>query len=95
MRVAVLMIVGLFVVLTAKAGWGAPDLAHLDLQKQWAWVLAAALGGKAAQSLAENLTPAPPSNSGAKPAPAPAPASVTLARKLATRDEQAGIEETP
>jgi hypothetical protein len=93
MRVAVLMIVALFVVLTTKAGWGATDLAHLDLQKQWAWVLAAALGGKAAQSLAENLTPAAPSVDGAKPAPRPALAPAP--RKPAARDELAGIEDTP
>lgn len=54
MRVAVLMIVSLFVVLTLKAGWGAESLEDLALSDSWIWVLGAALGGKAAQSFAEN-----------------------------------------
>jgi xanthine/uracil permease len=55
MRVMVLMIVSLFVILTLKVGWGADSLEDLVLSDSWIWVLAAALGGKAAQSYAENM----------------------------------------
>jgi hypothetical protein len=54
MRVAVLLVVSLFVVLTLKTGWGATKLSELDIQQNWAWVLAAAFGGKALQSFSEN-----------------------------------------
>ncbi len=66
MRVTVLMIVLLYVVVTLKVGWGAASLDELTLSESWIWVLAAALGGKAAQSFAENAG----SNGIARPGPA-------------------------
>ena len=53
MRLAVLMIVSVFTLVVVKAGWGS-TLADLKIDSSWAWVLAAAFGGKAAQSFAEN-----------------------------------------
>jgi hypothetical protein len=53
MRVATLMVVSTFALATLKAGWGASKLSELQLDPTWAWVLAAALGGKAFQSFAE------------------------------------------
>jgi hypothetical protein len=46
-----------FSIVTVKVGWATAALADLKIDSSWAWVLAAALGGKAAQSLAENSTP--------------------------------------
>jgi hypothetical protein len=57
MRVAVLMIVSVFSLVTVKAGWSAETLTDLKIDPSWGWVLAAALGGKAAQSFAENAAP--------------------------------------
>ena len=57
MRIAVLMIVSVFALMTVKVGWGATALGDLRIDSSWAWVLAAALGGKAAQSFAENAPP--------------------------------------
>ena len=53
MRIAVLMIVSVFALVVVKAGWATPTLADLKIDSSWAWVLAAAFGGKAAQSFAE------------------------------------------
>jgi hypothetical protein len=53
MRVAVLLVVSIFAMLTIKAGWGTPGLDALKIDPSWAWILGAALGGKAAQSFAE------------------------------------------
>jgi hypothetical protein len=53
MRVAVLLVVSVFALLTLKAGWDAPGLDALKIDPTWAWILAAALGGKAFQSFAE------------------------------------------
>jgi hypothetical protein len=53
MRVAILLVVSTFTLVTVKAGWAAAGVADLKLDPSWAWVLAAALGGKAAQSFAE------------------------------------------
>ena len=93
MRVAVLMVVALFVVLTTKAGWGAPDLEHLKLPETWVWVLAAALGGKAFQSFAESSGPSAPSRDAPSSVPNPKrPASPGAGQP---RDEHAGIEDTP
>jgi hypothetical protein len=85
MRVCVLMVVSLFVVLTVKAGWGAPDLEHLKLQDSWVWVLAAAFGGKAFQSFAEN--------GGSPSGPAKLPGQP--AGRSAKRDATEGIEDSP
>lgn len=87
MRVAVLMVVSLFVVLTLKAGWGADTLEKLKLQDSWVWVLAAALGGKAFQSFAENATP--------PGSPTPAPGKAQPKPPAHARDEQAGIQDAP
>ena len=57
MRVAVLMIVSAFTLVVAKLGWASPSLAELKIDSSWAWVLAAALGGKATQSFAETGAP--------------------------------------
>ena len=89
MRVAVLLVVSLFAVLTVKAGWGAEGLADLKLQQEWAWVLAAALGGKAFQSFAENT----PNSGPTKPAP-PEPTPPAL-RAAHPRDEREGIQDAP
>lgn len=71
MRVAVLGLVTLFMLVTTKAAWTAGDLAHLTLDRSWAWLLAAALGGKVLQSFSESW---PPSSSGTAQAPTPTPA---------------------
>jgi hypothetical protein len=84
MRVAVFMVVSLFVVLTTKAGWAATSLADLKLQDSWVWVLGAALGGKAFQSFAENTT---------GPTLAKSPALGTVAAHM--RDEREGIQDAP
>jgi hypothetical protein len=56
MRVAVLVVVDVFALVTVKAGWSTASLADLKIDPSWAWVLGAALGGKAVQSFAENAT---------------------------------------
>jgi len=89
MRVAVLMVVSLFVVLTAKAGWGASGLDQLKLQQEWVWVLAAALGGKAFQSFAENTTSPNPAK---PPAASDGPQTIRAAH---ARDEREGIQDSP
>ena len=81
MRVSVLMIVCTFCLITVKAGWGAQSLSDLSLP-DWAWILAACLGGKAAQYFGEmikapakNIAPAlvtnplQPANSGIPASP--------------------------
>ena len=60
MRAAVLLVVSVFALLTLKAGWSASAIAALKLDPSWAWVLAAALGGKAFQSFAEATGKTPP-----------------------------------
>jgi hypothetical protein len=55
MRVAVLMIVSLFLILTLKAGWEATKLDELKIDPSWAWVLGVAFGAKMGQSFAEAL----------------------------------------
>lgn len=60
MRVVVLGIVTLFMLVTTKAAWSASDLQHLILDRSWAWVLGAALGGKALQSFSESRWPSRP-----------------------------------
>jgi hypothetical protein len=56
MRVVVLMITSVFVILTLKAGWTTNNLSDLKIDSSWAWVLAAALGGKVLQSFSESWT---------------------------------------
>jgi len=84
MRVAVLMLVSLFIILTVKVGWHETSLASLKLDPNWVWVLAAALGGKAAQSFSENASP-----DGSKTPSTP------QSKGKGKRDEQDGIEESP
>lgn len=55
MRIAVLLIVGVFTLLTVKGSWNCASPAALTLDHGWAWVVIAALGGKAAQSFSETL----------------------------------------
>jgi hypothetical protein len=54
-RVAVLMVVSLFTILTLKAGWTVADIAELKIDSSWAWVLGVAFGAKMGQSFAEAL----------------------------------------
>jgi hypothetical protein len=61
MRVGVLVLIAVFALLTTKAGWGADGLSALTLDGSWAWVLGAALGGKALQSFSEYKWPGRPS----------------------------------
>jgi len=56
MRIAVLLVVGVFTLLTVKSGWSCTSLEQLKLDSSWAWVVIAALGGKAAQSFSESLS---------------------------------------
>jgi len=53
MRLSVLGLIVTFLLVTVKAGWDTPKLADLRIDPSWAWILAATLGGKAAQSFAE------------------------------------------
>jgi hypothetical protein len=97
MRVAVLMVVSLFVVVTMKAGWAAHSIPELVLNNSWCWVLAAAFGGKAAQSFAENMSPGaglppisqPIAPNRVKAVPPQAPSAARV------RDEVEGIEDAP
>jgi hypothetical protein len=60
MRVGVLGIVTMFIAVTTKAAWSALDLQHVTLDGSWAWLIAAALGGKALQSFSEYRFPSRP-----------------------------------
>jgi hypothetical protein len=61
MRVIVLMVVAVFAVLTIKVGWTTAGIDKLKIDESWAWVLAAALGGKVTQSVfAEKVDPNAP-----------------------------------
>jgi hypothetical protein len=53
MRVVLFGLFCVFSVLTVKAGWKASDLSQLNISPGWAALLAAAIGGKAAQAFAE------------------------------------------
>ncbi|MDP2886257.1 MAG: hypothetical protein Q8P51_14680 [Ignavibacteria bacterium] len=53
MRVAVLMVVSLFVILTLKAGWTVTNLEELKIDQSWAWLIGVTLGAKMGQSFAE------------------------------------------
>lgn len=53
MRVAVLMVVSVFVLLTLKAGWAVSNLEELKIDQSWAWLIGVTLGAKTAQSFAE------------------------------------------
>jgi hypothetical protein len=56
MRLAVLVIVGVFTLLTVKASWlTATKATDLKLDNSWVWIVIAALGGKAAQSFSESF----------------------------------------
>lgn len=55
MRVAILMVVSVFVILTLKAGWTVTNLEELKIDPSWAWVLGVAFGAKMGQSFAEAL----------------------------------------
>jgi len=53
MRVAVFMVVSIFSILAVKVFWGCkPE--EFSLNPNWAWLVGAALGSKAVQSLGEN-----------------------------------------
>lgn len=54
MRAIVYLIVGLFSVLTIRAGWSATTLVDLKIDPWWAAIVSAAIGGKAVQSLGES-----------------------------------------
>jgi hypothetical protein len=59
MRVAVLIIVSVFGVLTLKAGWSATSIEALKINDTWVYLLGVALGAKALQSIAEGVGPGP------------------------------------
>jgi hypothetical protein len=69
MRVVVFGLFSVFAVLSVKAGWSATKLGDLSVSPGWAALLAAALGGKAAQAFAE-----PSRNTASTDAPPPPPA---------------------
>jgi hypothetical protein len=54
MRVAVFMIVSVFVVLCVKVYWSCDAIEKFRLDRTWAYVLGVALGSKAVQSFGEN-----------------------------------------
>ncbi|BAU55660.1 hypothetical protein [Mucilaginibacter gotjawali] len=54
MRMAVFMIVAVFVFLVVKISWTCPSLKDFQLDSTWAYVIAAALGAKTVQSFSEN-----------------------------------------
>lgn len=54
MRVIIFMIVSVFVLLAVKAGWSAKSIKDLELDATWGYILLAALGSKAVQSLGES-----------------------------------------
>lgn len=57
MRVAVLLIVSVFGLLTIKTGWNVPRLEDLKPDSTWIGVLGVAFGGKVFQSFAESQGP--------------------------------------
>jgi uncharacterized membrane protein HdeD (DUF308 family) len=57
MRVAVYMIVCVFVLLCVKYGWNCYSFADLKLDSTWAYILGAALGSKAIQTFGESKNP--------------------------------------
>jgi hypothetical protein len=54
MRVAVYMIVCVFIFLAVKIGWSTKSFQDFEIKSGWVSIIIAALGGKAVQSLAEN-----------------------------------------
>jgi len=55
MRVAVYMIVCVFVFLSVKFGWAAKNFSEITLDESWTYIMIAALGGKAVQAFGERL----------------------------------------
>jgi hypothetical protein len=53
MRVAVYMIVCVFIFLCIKYGWSVDSFAKMDVTSSWTYIVIAALGGKAVQSFGE------------------------------------------
>lgn len=67
MRLVVFMIISVFVIITIKLGWSVTELSKFQIDGSWKYIIGLALGGKAAQSFAENLgkqriKPSPDSN---------------------------------
>lgn len=54
MRVAIFMIVIVFVFLTVKIAWSCKNMNEFNVDTTWGYILLAALGSKAVQSLGEN-----------------------------------------
>lgn len=54
MRIAVFMVVSVFVFLCIKIGWSCQSFSNFKLDSTWGYIIAAALGSKAVQSLGEN-----------------------------------------
>jgi hypothetical protein len=54
MRIAVFMIINVFVILCIKIGWNCGSLKEFVIDKTWGYIIGAALGSKAIQSLGEN-----------------------------------------
>lgn len=55
MRVAVLMVVSVFVVMVIKAGWNSTSLKDIEIDNTWAYIIGIALGSKAAQTVVEKV----------------------------------------
>ncbi len=71
MRIAVFMVVGVFVFLCVKSFWKLTSLKDFALNGTWGVIIAAAFGGKAIQSLGENNVFSKPSSSTPPPIPGP------------------------
>jgi hypothetical protein len=84
MRIAVLLIIGVFVLLTVKTSWSlsAKDGDVLKVDNSWVWIVIAALGGKAAQSFSETF-----GGSGSKQQTPAAPADTTAAVNAPTKTD--------
>jgi len=54
MRVAIFMVVSVFIFLCTKIGWYCKSFAEFKMDSTWGYIIGAALGSKAVQSLGEN-----------------------------------------
>jgi hypothetical protein len=53
MRIVTLVVVGTFALLALRVGRNAGEIPSLENQGNWAWLVTAAIGGKAAQKYVE------------------------------------------
>jgi hypothetical protein len=83
MRVAIYMIISVFVFLCVKIGWNCSSFEKFELNSNWTYLIGIALGSKAVQSFSENrlganlntngLAPGPLRNTGPSPGQGPSP----------------------